>query len=353
MGLSRVLDRGKILATHLVTGGSGFLGNLIARRLLEGGERVRVLDLWRDKTQPTEIEYIESDIRDVEKVNMAMKGIDFVHHNVALVPLTKSGKNFWEVNVEGSRIAAESALRNGVQRFVHMSSSAIYGAPSELPITRTTPTHPIEIYGRGKLAGENAVKEVFSGTSTNVVVIRPRTILGPGRLGIFQILFQWISEGRNVYTIGSGNNPFQFIHAHDLMDAYMIAIQQKKSVDFNVGTENFGTLKQALENLIQFAASDSKVRSLPVFPSVNALRIADFMQISPLAPWHYLTYHKPFYFDLSPLKDLGWRSAYSNDQMLSEAYEKFLMPEKLIYDSRSPHRKPLSGGLLNLLKRFS
>ncbi|MFM7130528.1 MAG: NAD-dependent epimerase/dehydratase family protein, partial [bacterium] len=98
---------------HLVTGGSGFLGNLIARRLLERGEDVTVLDIWEDPTRPREIQFINADICNREAVARAMQGIDIVHHNVALVPLTKSGGKFWQVNVEGSRIAAEEAARAG------------------------------------------------------------------------------------------------------------------------------------------------------------------------------------------------------------------------------------------------
>jgi nucleoside-diphosphate-sugar epimerase len=100
---------------HLVTGGSGFLGNLIARRLLERGETVKILDIWEDPTRPASIEYIHCDILDREGVRKAMQGVDVVHHNVALVPLTKSGQKFWEVNVEGSRLAAEEAVRAGVK----------------------------------------------------------------------------------------------------------------------------------------------------------------------------------------------------------------------------------------------
>lgn len=340
---------------HLVTGGSGFLGNLIARRLLARGEEVKILDIWEDPTRPSEIEYIHCDIRDREGVARAMRGIDMVHHNVALVPLTKSGKVFWEVNVVGSRIAAEEALKAGVGVFVHMSSSSLYGAPAPGPITAQTPPRPIEVYGRGKLAGEQAVQEVFSKEATPLIVIRPRTILGEGRLGIFQILFEWISEGRNVYVIGDGNVLFQFVHAHDLMDAYMLALDLGRPGAYNVGAERYGTLRQGLENLIQYAGSSSKVKGLPEWLSIQSLRLLDLAGLSPLAPWHYLTYHKAFYFDVQPLLDLGWKPKYSNDEMFRESYDWFrnnydrLTAEK----AGSPHRRPVKEKILAVLKRLS
>ena len=111
---------------HLITGGSGFLGNLIMHQLLKDGEDVKILDIWKSKNHPDDVEFIDCDIRDRDGVRRAMKGIDIVHNNVALVPLTKSGKLFWDVNVNGSMISAEEASKAGVSAFVHMSSSAIY-----------------------------------------------------------------------------------------------------------------------------------------------------------------------------------------------------------------------------------
>jgi nucleoside-diphosphate-sugar epimerase len=340
------------MARHLVTGGSGFLGNLIIKRLLEAGHEVISIDIWQDPKASKEIEFRNIDVRDYDKVLHAMRGVNMVHHNAALVPLTKSGKDFWSVNVDGSRSVASAALEAGVNTFIHMSSSAIYGAPKELPITSLTPTTPIEIYGRGKLAGEIAVRSILEGTSVNSISIRPRTIIGEERLGIFKILFDWIGEGRNIYTIGDGQNLFQFVHAHDLMDAYMIIAELEKSGSYNVGTDNFGTLNEALQNVILHAGSSSKVRHLPRNLSIESLKILDKLKLSPLAPWHYLTYDKPFYFDVSNLKELGWRPKYSNDKMLAEAYDSVQRMESTT-EEFSAHRKRVREGILGLLRKIS
>lgn len=340
---------------HLVTGGSGFLGNLIARRLCERGEDVSILDIWDDPDRPKGIRYIRCDIRDRAGVKAAMQGVDVVHHNVALVPLTKSGGKFWEVNVNGSQIAAEAAAEAGVKAFIHMSSSALYGLPAEVPITASTPMKPVEIYGRGKLAGEMAVREVCEKAGLPLVVIRPRTILGEGRLGIFQVLFEWIKEGRNVYVIGSGDVGFQFVHAHDLMDAYMLALDREQPGVYNVGTDRFGTLREGLENLIAYSGTDSKVKSLPENLTIGALSVADRLHLSPLAPWHYLTYHKAFYFDVSGLLELGWKPKYSNDEMFRESYDWFRSNYDRLEAKKagSAHRKPVKEGILWLLKKLS
>jgi nucleoside-diphosphate-sugar epimerase len=340
---------------HLVTGGAGFLGNLIARRLLERGDEVRVLDVWDDPDRPAEIEFLGCDIRDRAGVAAAMRGVDVVHHNVALVPLTKSGRMFWEVNVEGSRIAAQEAVAAGASAFVHMSSSALFGAPAEVPITDQTPPAPVEIYGRAKLAGELAVREVCGQHGLPLVVIRPRTILGQGRLGIFQILFEWIRENRNVYVIGSGRNKLQFVHADDLIDCYLLALDAGRPGVYNVGTDRYGTLREDLEGLVRDAGSRSRVKSLPASLAIPTLRTLDWLGLSPLAPWHYLTYHKPFYFDLATALALGWKPKYSNAEMFRQCYQWFCANYDRVVAQRagSPHRRPVQEGLLRLLKKLS
>ena len=340
--------------THLITGGSGFLGNLIARRLHARGERVRVLDVWEDASRPKAIEFVKCDIRDATGVASAMRGVDVVHHNVALVPLTKAGGDFRAVNVDGSRIAAEQAVKAGVKAFIHMSSSAIFGSP-DCPVTNESPFRPVEIYGRAKLDGELAVRDICARGKLPLIVIRPRTILGEGRLGIFQILFQWISENRKIYVIGNGNQKFQFVHAHDLMDAYMLAMDAGKPGIYNVGTDKFGTLREALEHVIIHARSTSRVVGVPAGLTINTLRVLDWLRLSPLAPWHYLTYHKAFYFEVRPLLDLGWNPRYSNDEMFRESWDWFIQnKDRLAAEAAaSPHRSVVKQRLLGLLKKFS
>ncbi len=339
---------------HLVTGGSGFLGNLIVKRLVEKGEKVKVLDIWDSPDRPKEAEFINADIRDRDAVAKAMQGVKVVHHNVALVPLTKSGDKFWEVNVLGSEIAAEEAAKAGVKSFVHMSSSALYGLP-ECPITEISQIHPIEIYGKAKLEGEVRVRKICEANGVDLIVIRPRTILGEGRLGIFQILFDWIKDSANIYVIGDGNILFQFVHAHDLMDLYMLALEKNQPGVYNVGTPFFNTLRADLESLIKYAGTKSRVKGLPIGPTIGTLQFLDKLGLSPLAPWHYLTYHKAFYFDTKPLIDLGWKPKYSNEMMFKESYDWFLTnySKQTNNENASAHRKAVKEGVLKILKKLS
>ena len=339
---------------HLVTGGNGFLGHLIARRLLESGEQVRVLDIWDSPDRPADIEFINCDITDKDGVKDAMRDVSVVHHNVAVVPLAKSPQRFVRVNRDGSRIAAAAAAEAGVDAFIHMSSSAVFGKAA-CPITQDTGLNPIEPYGRSKLESEKAVRAACSESGLPLMVIRPRTIIGEGRLGIFQILFDWIGEGRRIYMIGRGDNRFQFVHAHDLMDFYMLALSLQRPGDYNVGTDRFATLREDLQALIRHAGSASRVVGVPAGPAIMTLRLLDRMRMSPLAPWHYETYHIPFHFDVSDLLAMGWKPRYSNIEMLAESYD-WLRDNPDGADAAhgtSIHRRPVAGGILNLLRRLS
>jgi nucleoside-diphosphate-sugar epimerase len=340
---------------HLVTGGSGFVGSTIARLLSERGHAVRVFDLWRADDLPTTVEYIEGDINDRAAVERAMQGVTHVHHNVALLPLDKAGDRYWMVNVEGTRIALEEAKRAKVRMFAHMSSSAVFGSPDAMPITNLTPRQPVEIYGKAKKAGEDLVLKAQS-EGMPASIIRPRTIVGAGRLGIFEILFDWVGDGANIYIIGKGSNLFQFVHVEDIAEASIQSCLKQVSGVFNVGTDRFSTLREDLEYLCNYARTGSRVKSLPVAPTIGVLQLLDKLRLSPLGPWHYLTYHKPFYFDSEPAYlALGFRPRYDNRAMLTSSYGWFIhnFDASLIKETASTHKSPVKQRILKFLKTIS
>jgi nucleoside-diphosphate-sugar epimerase len=339
---------------HVITGGSGFLGNLLARRLRATGQEVVLIDVWEDQTRPKDIKFVNCDILNRDLVRATLSGADIVHHTAALVPLTKSREKFHQVNVIGSQIVAEEAAAAGVKCFIHASSSAIFGAP-KCPAGNNSPLVPLEIYGKSKLEGELAVREVAEKTGMKLVAVRPRTILGEERLGIFQILFDWIKDGSNIFVLGDGSNKIQFLHADDLIDAYMLVYEVGKPGLYNVGSDSFGTLRNDLETLIRHANSQTRVIGLPEQAAITTLQCLDKLGLSPLAPWHYLTYGKDFYFDLKPLLDLGWKPKYSNERMLRESYDSFLANHAQLskVTTGSAHRKPVKERALRVLKVLS
>ena len=339
----------------LVTGGAGYFGDLLTRKLLARGYSVRIFDvnLPTDTSPGTEV--IQADIRDADAILSACEGIDVVFHNAAEVDLTKNFHAFWSVNRDGTKYLLESCARRAVKKVIYTSSSAVYGVPKWNPVTEETVPTPVEEYGKAKLAGETLCREYARG-GLDVSIVRPCTIMGHGRLGIFQILFEWIYQGKNVPVLNDGKNIYQFVHADDFAEACIQASALKGADAFNCGTDRFGTMREVLEHLCLHAGTGSKVKSLPMWPIMAAMNFSSALGISPLGSYHASMYGRSIYFDISKAcTKLGWNPRYSNQEMFVESYEWYLSHRHTVLaatDSTSLHRSAMDQGVLKLLHWF-
>ncbi len=336
---------------QLVTGGSGYFGGLLTKALAERGEAVRVLDLHDTDDRPQGVELLRGDIRDPEACRAACAGVDAIYHCVAQVPLVKDQELIWSVNRDGTRTLLDAALRAGVRKVVYLSSSAVYGVPQVLPITRATPCSSGSLWA-AKRAGEQVCEE-FIGRGLDVSIVRPRTILGHGRLGIMQIVFEWVSQGRDVFVLGRGNNLYQFVHADDLADACLRAAAQPGAAVYNIGAARFGTMRETLEGLVAHAGTRSRVRSLPYRPAVLAMKLSTRLGLSPLAAYHWLAYGADVYFDVAEASAaLGWSPRWSNVEMFAQSYDWYVAHRASVLAARggSPHRSAVKQGVLALLR---
>lgn len=340
----------------LVTGGAGYFGEVLVRKLLEEGHQVRVFDLNCPDPPIADVDVVQGDIRDKVAVKLACAEVDVVFHNIAQVPLAKDRRLFWSVNREGTANLLQGCLDQQVSKVIYTSSSAVYGVPRTNPVTEQTPPSPMEDYGYAKLAGEQLCNEYCS-RGLDVSIIRPRTILGHGRLGIFQILFEWVLKGENIPVLDRGRNIYQFVHADDLAEACILASRRKGAESYNCGTDRFGTMLEVLEYLCNFAGTGSRVRSLPSKPIVAAMKICSGLGLSPLGPYHALMYGKSMYFDVSKAQaQLGWKPRHSNDEMFAESYRWYVTHrEDILFRqgrSASHHRSAVRQGALALIHWF-
>lgn len=346
------------MALHLVTGGSGFVGSHTAEYLLDQGEDVRVFDRVPPDVPGTDLldrtEFVRGDVRDREQVATALDGVDYVHHNVALVPLTKAGREFREVNVDGTHNVMELAREEGVDGVSHISSSAVYDL-STMPVTEETAESPIGRYGQSKLDADRLVR-LHAEAGLPVNILRPRTVLGERRAGIYQILFDWVTQDRRVYMLGDGTNQFQLVGARDLADASLRAAEADVSGEtFNIGNRAYNTLGEDLEHLVEYADSSSTLTWIPAGPTSRLLSALDTLRLSPLAPWHYETVHRPYYFDVSKAEDqLGWTPTTGNFELFEKAYDWYRSNEvERTGRSGSVHRTAPRERVLGVLRRLS
>jgi nucleoside-diphosphate-sugar epimerase len=338
----------------LIAGGSGYFGSLLRDRMKSRGSAVRVFDLADADDRPGDVAFVRGDIRNEAQVREACAGCDVVYHCVAQVPLAKDKHLFESVNVLGTENLLKSALAAGVRKVLYVSSSAVFGAPKINPVTEQTSPSPAEAYGRAKLAGETLCAK-YATEGLDVSVIRPRTIMGHGRLGIFQILFEWIRTGYNVPVLGHGDNIYQFVHADDLADACILAAARPGGTTYNCGTDRFGTMREVLEHLCAHAKTGSKVKSVPLSPAVALMNLTSALGLSPLGPYHALMYGRSLYFEIAKAKsELGWQPRFSNNEMFVHSYEWYLQNREAILRSHgaSHHRSAVKQGVLGLMKHL-
>jgi len=338
-----------------ITGGAGFLGLHLARRLLAFGHEVRTLDLapLDDAELEQNVEELRGDVRDLSAAARLVQGADVLVHAAAALPIQASRESIRTVNVGGTGVAFAAAADAGVGRAVLISSTAVYGVPKHHPIAEDAPLVGVGHYGESKIDGEEVARD-FGRRGLEVVIVRPKTFIGPERLGVFEILFDWIREGRGIPILGSGSNRYQLLAVEDLVEATVAAAEQDVAGEtFNVGATEFGTVRSDLEGLIAHAGSGSRLRPVPARPAELALRALELARLSPLAEWHYRTAHRDSFVDVSKAQRLlGFAPRLSNEQALCETYDWYLANLGRVGAAGVTHRVPWDQRALGVVKRF-
>jgi len=355
-----------MVAHLLVTGGSGFFGGVLKRRLLREGHTVVSIDLEADADTHPHLTSIRGDLRDRALVEQtfAQHRFDAVYHVAAQLAhdMKLDEHLLWTSNVDATQLLAETARSAGVRPFVFVSSNCLWASNLGHPVREDSdPPAPVEIYGRSKLRGEQLLQEFAS--DLDVVIIRCPTIMDSGRLGLLAILFEFIDDGKTVWVVGDGNNQYQFIYADDLATACILGASYGRSGLFHIGSDNVKTMREVYEAVISAAGSQpgsraakARVRSLPQAPTIALMQLAHKLHLSPLGPYHYKMIAESFLFDTTRIKaELGWQPTLTNEEMLLRAYTYYSTNRAEIHGrtDASAHRKPASMGVIRLLKWIS
>ena len=339
-----------------ITGGAGFLGLHLARRLLADGHEVRTLDLapLDDAQLERDVDEIRGDVRDQADAARLVDGVDVLVHAAAALPIQASRDSIRSVNVEGAAVTLAAALELGVKRAVLISSTAVYGVPKHHPIAEDAPLVGVGHYGESKIGAERLC-EAFARRGLETVIVRPKTFVGPERLGVFEILFDWIREGRRIPILGDGSNRYQLLAVEDLVDAAVRCLDAPVAGEaLNVGAGTFGTVREDLEGLIEHAGSGSRLRPVPARPAEVVLRGLELAHLSPLAEWHYRTAHKDSFVSIDKARGLlGWEPRLSNVETLCATYDWYLDHRAELRVVGLTHRVPWDQRALGLLRRVS
>ena len=276
-------------------------------------------------------------------------------HAAAALPIQASRESIRSVNVGGTATLLAAASEAGVRRHVLVSSTAVYGIPKVHPIYEDSPLVGVGWYGESKIEAEEVTRD-FGRRGLEFAIVRPKTFVGPERLGVFEILFDWIREGRRIYVLGSGHNRYQLLAVEDLVDAIVLAAERPEAAGetVNVGAKEFGTVREDLGALIAHAGSESASTSFPAKPAEIGLRVLELLRVSPLAEWHYKTAHRDSFVDVGKAERLlGWEPRFSNAEALCRTYDWYLAHRETLKGAGVTHRVPWNQQALGLLKKIS
>ncbi|MEN3359931.1 MAG: hypothetical protein V7637_3913 [Mycobacteriales bacterium] len=309
----------------VVTGGCGMLGGSLVRRLRVADHQVCAVDL-REPVEPVAgARYLVADVRDTAALAGALAGADVAVHTAAALP-SYPADQIWSVIVDGTAAVLAAARAAGLDRVVHISSTAVYGLPAVVPTTEEYPREPVDGYGRAK-AGAERLCEQHRADGLCVPVLRPKTFVGAGRMGLFSMLFEWAQDGRNFPVLGRGDVRIQMCAIDDLLDAVELALTADPAAandTFNIAAGDFGTLREDFQAVLDAAGHGKRVISIPARPAVALL---DLLQRARLSPVYGRLLHKlladSYVSIVKAGQQLGFAPRYSNQDALLQAFAAF------------------------------
>jgi nucleoside-diphosphate-sugar epimerase len=320
---------------------------------------VVLLDIgdFDENEYPKSCNFIKADIRDAQLIKKVSKKTDVIIHAAAALPLWKKEEIF-DINVNGTRSVLDAAYQNDIERFIFISSTAVYGVPKKHPIYEDDPLIGVGPYGQSKIDAEKLCAE-YRKKGMVISILRPKTFLGTHRLGVFEILFDWIKDGKRIPIIGSGKNKYQLLDVDDLVEAiYRLIIEKdekKVNTVFNIGAKRYQTVKKDLQDLFDYAHSGSKILPTPGLMVKTALWIFEMLRISPLYHWVYDTADKDSYVSIKKLTHaVNWEPEYSNSQALIKSYKWYSDHYKEIKSRPAgvTHMVGWKQGVLGFFKKF-
>ena len=344
----------------LITGAAGFLGYHLTHYLLDKGYEIIGLDIadFPKGDYPEEMKKFKIDVRDKDRVEELLinEKPNQIVHAAAALPLWPK-HDIFTTNVDGTKNILDLALKHNIERVVFISSTAVYGVPKVHPILEEHPLVGVGNYGLSKIEAEKICEE-YRKKNLCVPIIRPKTFIGPARLGVFEILFDWVHDNKKIPVIGNGENKYQLLDVYDLCEAIYLTLIKDKALandTFNVGAMEFTTVKNDLETFFRKINSKSRVLKTPAGLVKFFLAIFNYLKLSPLYKWVYDTADKDSFVSTEKIqKTLDWKASYSNQDAFFRAYNWYLEHYQEVKSAGEgiTHRKAWKQGILRLIKRF-
>ncbi len=255
----------------LVTGGTGFTGSNLVKKLLSSGFEVRAIARDPNKAavlgEDKRLEIVYGNLKDKDFIDSAVKGTERVFHIAALFREAKyPDSEYWKVNVDATKDLLDASLKHQVSKFVHCSTIGVLGDIKKAPADELSPYNPGDIYQLTKMEGEKMALMYFSEKGLDVSVIRPCAIYGPGDMRLYKV-FKGIKKKR-FFIIGKGNIFYHPVYIDNLVQGFMLAAEKKVSSGhvFIIGDEKYYCLKDFLKVIADELSSPYPRLRLPAKP---------------------------------------------------------------------------------------
>ncbi|HEX7084844.1 MAG TPA: NAD-dependent epimerase/dehydratase family protein [Vicinamibacterales bacterium] len=259
---------------NLVTGGTGFTGSHLVRRLLQRGQQVRVLDrepgLFSDELRRLGAEITLGSVTDPAVVDRLTAGVRRVYHVAAVFrQVNLPAKVYHDVNVVGTRIVAEAALKHGVESFVYCSTQGVHGNIASPPGDESSPIAPEDYYQETKYLGEQEVARLAQ-QGLPSTILRPTAIYGPGDPARFLFLFKAARRGRFL-MFGDGRTLYHPLYIDNLVDAFELAGERPgRGEPYLIADEHYYSLNDLVTAVGASLGIDVRITHLPFAPLLAA-----------------------------------------------------------------------------------
>lgn len=317
----------------LVTGGAGFIGSFVVSELLEAGAKEVIIydNFARGKLSNIHNQLQDprcrlypngGDIRDIDLLNDAMRGVDGVVHLAAmwLLHCKDFPRTAFSVNIEGTFNVLEACVRNNVKRLVYSSSASVYGDAVEIPMTESHPFNNRNFYGASKIACEAMCRAFYDRYGLSYVGLRYMNVYGPHQdqtavyTGVIPIMLNKIDDNEAPVINGDGTQAYDFIYVEDVARCNVKALESDKTDEFyNVGTGIQTTIKHLCDTILDLKSSKLEVQYRP-YSADDARRMVQNRIGSPVKAEEDLGFTYTYGLRDGLKKLIDWRVANSGDQ---------------------------------------
>jgi nucleoside-diphosphate-sugar epimerase len=260
----------------LVTGGTGFTGKALVRRLLDEGHEVVALD-YKEGLKTAELRewgatVVIGSVTDAAVLKRCMPGVEVVHHLAAAFRELNVPNDYYDrVNVGGTKLTLDAAVRHGVRRFIYCSTCGVHGNVTHPPAAEDAPITPADYYQRTKYEAEPIVLDYHRKGLLKAVILRPAAIYGPGDPERFAMIFRRVAKG--VFPMfGSGKTLYHPLYIDNLVDALLLAQQEGKGDGeaFLIADEEYVGIEDLVRRTARSLGVEVRIPHYPVLPLVVA-----------------------------------------------------------------------------------